>query len=983
MKWRKPVSLSVFAAVLMLGCGNDSPVEVTGGSENGNALTGRILHENGEIAAGVTVKVVPVSNNPKASGAAYLTGKTDGNGEYCFSGVNPGAYNIEGVKDSAGVLIDSVGVAGETRAPDGYLGRLGVIKGTVHMSGLSDTDQVRIDIYMPGTLRSTNPTVGGAFAFNYVPAADYAIYFVPFLGDFPVTILDTVLNAGDTLDLDTIHFGTREQDTVDIKYTAVSGVWKTGGVYRIFNDITVSAGASLTIEPGVTVMFMGDFALKVGGDLQAHGTADSLIVFTCGYESGHWEEIDAFYAEKVGISYAIIEKADFGVKLKTSNYDNSIHNCVFRYNSYYGINILLGCMGCMNTDRNFAVYNNVFHDINADSTESSAIRFFDYGTGAYSIRLVNNIVLNCRYGVLVRRNATDSDAVNLQVSNSCNYNNGNDFVRSYLTARTPFTPKELSSMVSSEPLFAGLTKGSEDYHLSVNSPCKATGYGNSEMGIYSAMDEEDILRMLDLPVVDAGSDTTVSIKDTVDLHGLAVDSAGNIVFMAWKVGETGSFVPGSSGDTSICAPDTADSNLTCVFMAMDNDSHVVYDTMVVTVLRDAPKAYAGLDSLVLINTSVSLHGRATDGFGRIVKWEWDIGNTGGFVQTSSGDTGFSAPPQRNPDFQCVLRVTDDDGNADADTVRFLVAGDSLVEMFDVSVENITTSSVSVAWMTNLAASQEVLYGTDVSLGMSQPAAGYGLLHRINLTGLSSDTRYYFRVVSGNGVSGDTSGLRSFTTRLTRPSTIRILKLPAGSAPALDGSLTEWPAEYLVATISGDENVFARNASAGLDPATEWNGELYAACDGDRVYFAVKVTSDDAVIGSGAEVYDADNLKVNPGGSAMAFYIGMDNRVKANPSCPYTLGTTLFAVADAVSDNGLPVYEFSLSSSVLDPFGMGTFQLSVGTEDQDDNGRTDMHFLGFGTYYTGNKLDWSGNAWDNPSFYPTFNLLNDLGPDFRR
>lgn len=53
-------------------------------------------------------------------------------------------------------------------------------------------------------------------------------------------------------------------------------------------------------------------------------------------------------------------------------------------------------------------------------------------------------------------------------------------------------------------------------------------------------------------------------------------------------------------------------------------------------------------------------GRVREEFGRIVKYEWDIGNKGNFVTVTNGDTVVPAPKLPG-DFNCVLKVTDDDG----------------------------------------------------------------------------------------------------------------------------------------------------------------------------------------------------------------------------------------------------------------------------------------------------------------------------------
>ncbi len=55
-------------------------------------------------------------------------------------------------------------------------------------------------------------------------------------------------------------------------------------------DVTVAAGETLTIEPGVTVTLAEGAALLVDGELNARGTADAPIVFT-GDAAARWRSI--------------------------------------------------------------------------------------------------------------------------------------------------------------------------------------------------------------------------------------------------------------------------------------------------------------------------------------------------------------------------------------------------------------------------------------------------------------------------------------------------------------------------------------------------------------------------------------------------------------------------------------------------------------------------------------------------------------------
>ena len=61
----------------------------------------------------------------------------------------------------------------------------------------------------------------------------------------------------------------------------ISGVWDlAGSPYNVTCDVTVPAGQTLEIRPGVKVLFTGHYRFNVFGNLQAIGTEQDSIVFT-------------------------------------------------------------------------------------------------------------------------------------------------------------------------------------------------------------------------------------------------------------------------------------------------------------------------------------------------------------------------------------------------------------------------------------------------------------------------------------------------------------------------------------------------------------------------------------------------------------------------------------------------------------------------------------------------------------------------------
>jgi len=109
--------------------------------------------------------------------------------------------------------------------------------------------------------------------------------------------------------------------------TQVSGIINTDTTWTVANspfivtgNILVYTGATLTIEPGVEVIFNGNFSIQVRGNLQAIGTEQERITFRH-YDNGTWGGIE------LRANNNVLEFCDINAMLNVNNSDN------FRYNS--------------------------------------------------------------------------------------------------------------------------------------------------------------------------------------------------------------------------------------------------------------------------------------------------------------------------------------------------------------------------------------------------------------------------------------------------------------------------------------------------------------------------------------------------------------------------------------------------------------------------------------------------------------------------
>lgn len=196
------------------------------------------------------------------------------------------------------------------------------------------------------------------------------------------------------------------------------------------------------------------------------------------------------------------------------------------------------------------------------------------------------------------------------------------------------------------------------------------------------------------PVVDAGSDQTVTAGEQVDLFAEANDADGQVASLAWEQvsGPRAplTIVDGDTGHYRFTAPSTGvDETVAMQFRltAMDDQGASSADTVAVTVSRvnQPPVVNAGNFRTVNNSSTVTLAASAYDPDGEIVSYQWQQVD-GVSVQLNDATTrtaSFVLPETDGEQrFRFTLRAEDNDGAASTDAVT-IVATNADVPVVDV------------------------------------------------------------------------------------------------------------------------------------------------------------------------------------------------------------------------------------------------------------------------------------------------------------
>jgi parallel beta-helix repeat protein len=189
--------------------------------------------------------------------------------------------------------------------------------------------------------------------------------------------------------------------------------------FVLSNNVTVGPGVTLTIEPGVEVMFGENFWLIVNGRIVANGVEDKMIRFTSNKlapDKGDWETILISGTQTSSFIYCIIEYGTNGITVE-NGYLN-IENSFVRSNSQNGITINSGNAVVKNneiTDNtmdgiHIAGGNQILIQNNVISSNDDGIFLTGHLVGVINIEQ-NEILLNEQSGIVLEADAYDNTII--------------------------------------------------------------------------------------------------------------------------------------------------------------------------------------------------------------------------------------------------------------------------------------------------------------------------------------------------------------------------------------------------------------------------------------------------------------------------------------------------------------------------------------------------------------------------------------------
>lgn len=170
----------------------------------------------------------------------------------------------------------------------------------------------------------------------------------------------------------------------------------------------------------------------------------------------------------------------------------------------------------------------------------------------------------------------------------------------------------------------------------------------------------------DTPKVVLGNDTTLGLKDTLQLKASVYKRSQQELTFAWSIGPNAPFTESKSIDTFIVTPSKPVSKYPVLLKATTKDKFSKTDTLFIKVQSSPPKLKISTDTVVGLFQKIPISIQANDN-GSIIKKEWSFNNTSSFITTNRQDTLLPAI-QKIGSLKVFVKVTDDDLESTIDSV---------------------------------------------------------------------------------------------------------------------------------------------------------------------------------------------------------------------------------------------------------------------------------------------------------------------------
>jgi parallel beta-helix repeat protein len=320
---------------------------------------------------------------------------------------------------------------------------------------------------------------------------------------------------------------------------------------------------------------------------------------------------------------------------------------------------------------------------NSNSASTSATGLVE-GVYKFELKVTDNggvtdvdtvqIIVNAAPNILPVADAGSNITITLPVNTISLAGSGSDpdgTIANYTWAKIS-GPASYNIVNSSSPItdVSGLVQGIYKFELKVTDNKGAIGKDTVQVTVNAAANIS--------PTANAGTDQSITLPtNTVSLSGSGTDPDGSISSYYWtKTSGPSAGVITNSNSASTSATGLVEGVYQFQLKVTDNSGATAINTVQVTVYAAnvPPVANAGIDqSITLPTNSVNLLGGGTDADGIISSYDWAqiSGPSSGSI-TNSKMSSTSVTGMVEGIYQFRLRVTDNDGAIDNDTVQIIV-----------------------------------------------------------------------------------------------------------------------------------------------------------------------------------------------------------------------------------------------------------------------------------------------------------------------